>query len=86
MPGLTGRDKRPDGSILACLLLQCVSDEFGAVIHPDHPGRFTVLEAGKVEQFDYRSGIKLPINCESDVFAGVFIDNVADLDRLTVPG
>ena len=45
-----------------------------------------MLEAGKVEQFNHRSSIKLPINYESDVFAGVFIDNVADLDCLTVPG
>lgn len=45
-----------------------------------------MVEAGNVEQFNHRSSIKLPINHEIYVFTGVFIDDVADLDRLTVSG
>ena len=38
------------------------------------------------EQFDHRARIKLFIDREGDVLAGVFINNVANLDHLAMPG
>lgn len=86
LPGLTGWDERLDCLILPSPLVQCASDEFGSVVHPDHSRAPTMVKTREVEQLNHRTGIKSAINSKGDVFAGVFINNVADLDRLTVPG
>jgi len=85
MPGLTGRDKRLNRFILPSPFLERMSDELGAVIHPDHPRAPALVTTSEVEQLDHRIRVDLLVDCEGDVLASVFIDDVADLDRLAVP-
>ena len=86
MPGLSRWDKGLNRLILVSPVFEGVDDEFGAVVHPDHSRTPAVVKACEVEQFDHGVRIDLLIDCESEVLASVFIDDVADLDRLTMPG
>ncbi|MEW6875776.1 hypothetical protein V3M57_09845 [Trueperella pyogenes] len=45
-----------------------------------------MLQTSHVRELDDRTRVNLLIDREGDVFTGVFIDNVADLDCLAVPG
>ena len=86
MPGLSRWDKRLNRCILVSRVFEGVGDEFAAVVHPDYPRTPAVFKACEVEQFDHGVRIDLLIDCESEVLSSVFIDDVADLDRLTMPG
>ena len=63
-----------------------MGDEFWPVIHPDHPRELTMRKACHIKELDHRNRIDLLVDCESDVFAGVFIDNATNLDHLTMLG
>nr|WP_234914676.1 hypothetical protein [Corynebacterium belfantii] len=84
MPGLAWRDKRLNRFILPSPRVECLGDEFGAVIHPDHPRAPALVTTSEVEQLDHRIRVDLLVDREGDVLASVFIDDVADLDRLAV--
>lgn len=86
IPGLAWRDKCLDRPILTSPGAKIMSDELWPVIHPDHPWTPTIVETGKVEQLDHGARVDFLVDREGHVLASVFIDNVADLDRLTMPG
>ena len=86
MPWLTWRDKRLNRLILGRPGLEGVGYELRPVVHPDHPRASSVLQTSHVEQFNHRACVDLLVDCEGNVFACVFVDDVADLDHLAVPG
>ena len=86
MPGLAGWDKCLDCSVLICPFLERVSNKLRTIIHPNHPGSATIVKTSHIKQLNDRGGIKSAVHSEGNVLAGVFINDVTDLDGFSVPG